>query len=682
MHHMTRLCLPPRIRAWLGRSVLGLVLCLAVLSGCGPEPDPYERRQTNAALDRGRHIASKLTFTGPLTVDDVVSFALTHNLDMALQERERQIQRELNTRSWFKLLPNLNGTHDYNFRNEYAASRSVNLKTGEESLTTSYSGDKESKRASVSLVWNLLDFGMSYYMARQEGQRLFQTDQQIRRTRQNLALNTTRAYWTCAVLKKATDQAAELITRLEERQEKLEARLEDKTLPQREGLQARKEMMLILKRLHSYEREYQNARLGLVNLMGLPADMQFEIADVDFPLFEEYDKYSAKALVEEAVLSRPELYREDAEERISQHELRLSLMRMLPSPSLLLGSYWDDNPFIYASSWQQVGVSTAWNLFSIPEHLQTRKAAKLNHELVQQRRMALAVGVVSQVYLSLVDYHQAAEGSIASGEIMLVHDDLVGVTESLLREGKANEADLLTAEIERFFATVQHMQSFADFQASTAKLKNTVGRDPELASHELPVQLMADVETGEAAQALWKRDELAADLPEDDKRFGVGSPNYKAMPAVSARRAEAEEAALGEELRDTARALENRSYTVASEAKETLVKAGLDGAAAALEILNSTNRRARILAILVIREAGDEKMVASLLPALSDPDPQIRYHAGLALKEAFNQDFGYYHNGSEESRTDAVKQWKDFLFQKEQEAAQQNQSAAAPAEQP
>lgn len=116
-----------------------------------------------------------------------------------------------------------------------------------------------------------------------------------------------------------------------------------------------------------------------------------------------------------------------------------------------------------------------------------------------------------------------------------------------------------------------------------------------------------------------------------------------------------------EELAEIARQLENPLLEQADSAKESLISAGSDGAKAACPYLSSNRKITKIQAILIIRKVADKTVAEKLLPLLSDESPTVRYHANLALKSVYNQDFNYFHNASLQERTTAIKRWEQYI---------------------
>ncbi|MBN1257256.1 MAG: TolC family protein [Planctomycetes bacterium] len=627
-----------------------LLISTLAFSGCGQSTTSKERRITNAEADLNLHPLRTVQFTAPLGEAEVVAFVLQHNLEAKLQEREIAIQRELQTGAWLKLLPSLTANYDYTKDSQYSASSSINLETGEASLTNSYSAEKESEKYGLSAVFNVLDFGMSYYLARQASSQTAITELQFQRTRQNLALDASRLYWRCIVTREAAQQALDFITEIKTRQEKLVQRLEDQTIERSTGLAQRKKLMDLAMQLQAFVQDWEGSRTELGRLMGLDPNTKFELAAVEVPFITEYEKYNVQALEEEAVLSRPELYQEDLQEGISQYNARIAILRMLPSPGLLLRHNWDDNPHLNSNYWYTTGVNASWDLLSIPQHYLTHQAENLRTEFIKERRMAVAVGILTQLHMTLIQYQTAAERCLATAEINRVQQELVEVTEQLVSGGKETTALLLMKRIDKFLAHSAYRQAYADLQVLTAQIANVVGRNPEISVSQMPADMLAGTATTRILQS------PVATTPEGALgEAGLGMTPPRIIPPQAP-------AGVNLALMEVAKEMENKDFRKAKEAQEKLLGSGEAGAAAALEMLNSDNSLTRILAIKVVRENGTSRMVASLLPALSDEDQRIRYHASMAIKDAFQQDFGYDCDARKEVREEAIERWRNYLF--------------------
>ena len=166
------------------------------LGGCGGSPaDAAQTRARNAASDRGLYDAGKPRELYGLTLEQAQELALKYNLDLWMARQQEAIARETKHSSFLKMLPSL--TFDYNLegRDSYNASSSLGMHTGTSAqLTTySYSADKSHSYGGMRLLWNVLDFGITYFRAKQDMNREKQADYDKQRVRQKLAADVAAA---------------------------------------------------------------------------------------------------------------------------------------------------------------------------------------------------------------------------------------------------------------------------------------------------------------------------------------------------------------------------------------------------------------------------------------------------------------------------------------------------------
>jgi outer membrane protein TolC len=507
----------------------GLLAMALVVVGCGEELPPDELRAKNAKADMERFEAANLRLTRELRLEDALAIAQKYNLDTMLMQRQQEIRREMASQAWLKMLPSLQGEWDHNDRSQYSASSSKNLETGDEALTTSYSSDKDSHTHNLTLMWNVLDFGLSYYAARQAENQVVIQHHQIARARQDLAMKVARAYWEALVSQQGALESAEIISMLEERDARLLRRMKDKMIPKKEGLSSRKDVLSILVRLRGFEKRHEKAQESLVRLMGLAPGTKVRLAPLPFPYIKTFDEFDVKALEGEALANRPELFKEDLEEKISEDGVRVAVLKMLPSPSVSLRHDWDSNPYQHANYWYTTSAKSSWDLLSIPQHIASMKAGKKKTEFIQQRRMSMAIGIMAQVHLSVINYHDMASRCVSSAKLNKVQQELLNVTNKMAKQGTTNRANLLAQRIETFFSRIQYMEDYAALQYALAQLDNTVGRTQDLSAHSIPLRKIEKAKEAEVVPL--------------ERTYGVDGKFMQGMPKVTRKRADAPAAA-------------------------------------------------------------------------------------------------------------------------------------------
>ncbi|MHC4872717.1 MAG: TolC family protein [Planctomycetota bacterium] len=658
-------------------------LGISLQSGCTPVLSEEEQRKVNIKKDMQNNPMNRAVFTESLKCEQVVNCALKHNLQNRLLEKEQDIKKELANQAWFKMLPSLKASADKARRNQPNASSSVDLITRKESLTSSYSADSGSRSLKLDAVWNILDFGISFFSARQADNRILLGEQDIRRSRQKLALDTYKSYWTAVVADWAAGESGDLIEDLDERLGGVDSRLDDNTISKSQGLRTKKDLLTIQQRLKAYPKESEAARNELARLMGVGGSSGFSLTPVAFPTVKKFYKYNALKLQREALRNRPELFKYDIEERISEDQMRISALKVLPSPAVMLDHNWDKDPHLYSSYWYTTGVNVSWNLLEIPLHVKERQTAKLQHKLANQQRLAVAVAILTQVNITLIEYEEAINRIISAGEVRKIQNELLDVSSGMFSEGRLSEAALLSTKIDTFFAELSYLQAYTHLLTTIGKIKSAIGRDPVVSKRPLPVVMVQTIEEhkgeskGENVLARLKAEELARmrKFIDIQKTYGIHGTYYAGMPELKIEKKKAapvQEGTASAEvpekaevtdgsLKDLAAMLDNRSNNEANAAKEKLIEAGEAGAEAAITMLTSGDRNARERAIHIVSKAGTKEQAAALVVALQDKYSRNRFYASLALKEKFQQDFGYRYNSSSRDRTAAYARWQAFI---------------------
>lgn len=611
--------LAPLLRV-AGHLTGGMALLFLLLTSCSAPPPDQPGREAKAAEDVKNYDSHIVLPEAPLSAEDSVALAVKNTLETSMFEREEAIRKELAHQAWYKMLPGMKVDFDRSMRNTVKATNSADLETHKESLATNFSSERGSRTYGVSMLFNVLDFGLSYYGARQAENKILIAEYDYQRVLQNLSLNATQAWWRYATAHQAEVEALVLVKAVEEQIATLDRFLADSSIQRDRGLESQKQLLQLLNKLQGFSREAAIARAGLAGVLGLKPGQEMVLTSVQVPEVKEYQLFDVPALEELALRNRPELFTEDLQEKISRDNVRMAILKLLPSPTTVLDHKWDMNPHLYANYWYSIGQKVAFDFLRIPVKLGDIKMAKMETEEVRYRRMAMAIGILSQLHLSVIEYQSAADRALSTSEIDRIQKELLEVTQLMVESGSLGKETYLTSQIYRFLARVQHMETYGLMQVAVAQIRNAIGQNE-----------------GDRRQP----------LPFIDQDAGRYDPlDIENLPTLA----------------EVASCLAFTDDSIRQRARKRLLRSGEEGAAVALDILNSVDERARILAVTVVRENGSPRVVAGLLPALSDFNPDIRYQAGLALSDAFGNQSAYFHNARLEDRQAAIEQWKEYLF--------------------
>jgi outer membrane protein TolC len=461
---------------WLFFALLLLAACLP-LASCSPmRADPKALRDANAPqeLDQIRAYAPQIE--SPLTLAGAIDYALKNNLQAKLAEMERAIQEEAVTGRKVAMLPSLLADAEISEKSRDVPSKSVNANTRAISLDPSISTDLDLQKAGATFTWNLLDFGVGYFRARQASNQAVMAGQRLERARQKLILEVTRAYGQAVSSREAALMARKLLSRFRERQNLALEQVQESLVSAATGLRSEIKYIEGLIQLSEFESRYSNSRAALAQLLGLPPGVDLTLADMDTAVLPMDLPLNVESMESEAIHKRPELSEKDLEQLVTEDEARVALAQIFPSPAFFLRLEHDSNSYLTVHDWYTTGLRATWNLFSIPLQLNNRKIALLKVDYLKQERTALAVAVLAQLHIAWFNYRNALEQCLLKRNLQDKHAKLVLEMEKLKLVGDINEDDYIQAMTQYFFARVQFMNAFAELLASREMVFNSLGR--------------------------------------------------------------------------------------------------------------------------------------------------------------------------------------------------------------
>jgi hypothetical protein len=340
------------------------------------------------------------------------------------------------------------------------------------------------------------------------------------------------------------------------------------------------------------------------------------------------------------------------QESITNDNVRISIIKMFPSPAVFLNAERDNNPYLYYSNWYTVGARASWDLLSLPGRVSEIRAGRYKVDLIREQRVALAMALFTQIHLSVLQLDEASERFSASAEIMKLQENLFEITKKSLKEGKADERKLLDVQAELVFAKQAWMRAYADQFVAFERINNAVGKDPAYKPYSMLVRKKAGshmrFDTGR--KVVWRKKNKPEQSPEGIKLAKEAMSGKMDIADVSSGSLSAE-----------ARGLYSNKYSVFTKSRDALIAAGKSGAEAVLPVAQKGDSKYRIRAILVIKRVGDKDIAAKILPLLADESPSVRYQASLALREVFGKNFGYYYDARKSEREKAIKAWANYL---------------------
>jgi hypothetical protein len=217
----------------------------------------------------------------------------------------------------------------------------------------------------------------------------------------------------------------------------------------------------------------------LSELLGLKPEDMADIKDMDLSVDPKPKRFDIAALESEALSKRPELFQQDIEQKISQQDADIAFMQMFPSITPYYRYSYDSNKYLSKNDWYVVGVKMSLDLFSIPKLMYDRFTAQQQAELAAKRRMKIALSVLTQVRLSIIEYNETTDRLQLAADLVKERSELLEAVREQVRTGKLRESMLLDEDQRYLSARVQHLTNYAGALISLARLDNSVGRDWE-----------------------------------------------------------------------------------------------------------------------------------------------------------------------------------------------------------
>ena len=175
-----------------------LLASLVTLTACSiVQPDPFTSEELKQKAEEAARLAQMNVepIGEQLTLDEALARALKYNLDRRSRMMEEAIAfRQLDV-SHYDMLPSLLAQAGYNWRDNQLINRSVNVQTGEVSPGQFTSQSTTYTLSSLGLNWSLLDFGLGYYGAKQQADRLLIATERRRKAMHLLMQDVRTAYW-------------------------------------------------------------------------------------------------------------------------------------------------------------------------------------------------------------------------------------------------------------------------------------------------------------------------------------------------------------------------------------------------------------------------------------------------------------------------------------------------------
>ncbi len=483
-----------------------LIILALFLSSCAVTSEPISKQEIElrAADDiQSIRTGQEPISEAPITLNEAMARAIKYNLDHRLKMMEIALAQKQLDVSQYDLLPDLTLSAGYNARSNNLASYSESMADGSESLTSSTSQEKDNFTTELKVVWNVLDFGVSYLRTKQQIDQSFIIMERRRKVIQNIIQDVRYAYWRAVCAERLVGEMVDLLDKSKSALKRSRQMSEAGIKSPKESLEYQRALLENIRMLWSLIQKLSPAKSELAALMNLPPGTKYHLAD---PVWSNPDVPGFAAPVDKleqlALISRPELQEEDYKSRISTLEIRKTMLQMLPGLEFHLGYSYDSNKYLYNKDWWNAGTFISQKIFNLVSGPARIDAARGQHVLDKVRRQALSMAVMLQTRLAQQHYHLVKRQYLVNRNLDEINTRLNRHVIMEIKAGKTDELTAIRSATNTMVARLRHYLAYAEMQNAAGRLFNSLGLDP-LPRRTVPGNLTMLAETLENSFSRW-----------------------------------------------------------------------------------------------------------------------------------------------------------------------------------
>ena len=486
------------------KTLLLLLGSAVMISACGSlTPTPYTKEEIKDRVvsDRQKMFAEQEPVTGPITFHEAAARALKYNLDYRLKLMEGALSRSLYDVSKFDMLPRLVANAGYVGRSNTAGgiSEGIDINTGQPdgivTLRPSTATEDNRRLAGLTLSWNVLDFGVSYYRAQQKADQILMAEERRRKVVQNVLQDVRNSYWRAVGAQRLIGDVNRLIDRTHKALEAAKKAEDQGLLPRLQALSYQRALLDAVSLMNLRRQDLELARAELAALMSLPPGTPMVLADTELPVVSTLPD-DMEALERLALERRPEIMEEWYRKRVTATDIKIAKAQVWPNLSLEAGPVYDSNKYLFNNNWAEVGLRLSFNLIKLLQWPALDQAQADQEQTDDMRRMGLSMAILTQVHVGKQRYELSLSELKFAEDIVRVDGRLLEYARAAASTSVDSELEVIRAEARTLLSRYQRQAAYSNAQAAWGRLYNSVGLEvmpDSIASHDVKT-LAAEIE--------------------------------------------------------------------------------------------------------------------------------------------------------------------------------------------
>jgi outer membrane protein TolC len=461
------------------KAAAAVLILSGLLTGCAVTTREITRQDImeRIKLDQEVMFKDQEIVSAPITLEEAMARAIKYNLEHRTKIMEDAIALNQAGLVTYDMLPRLVANAGYNDRSNVNGSSSTDVLTGEESLSPSTSQDQERRNSDLSMSWNILDFGVSYFQAKQQADRAHIIKERRRKVVHIIMQQTQQAYWLALGAQQLEKRFESLLQEVEKAFEDVESVEKENLRPPLATLNYKKKLLGFIKQLEAFRDQLAQAKPRLATLMNLPPGQPYTIAATPEMIIPELN-LSVSEMETSALAGRPELIEADYNVRISIDETRKTLSRLLPGIELAIGRHYDSNSYLVNQNWTAGSMHLTWNLMNLLSGPIRYDIAKSQTEIAKYQRLVLSAAIMTQVHVSFRHYASCKRQYLISEKLQDLDARIYEQIKNQAVSGSQNHLNEIQSASSSLMTTYQKFQNYASVQNAYGQIKATLGYDP------------------------------------------------------------------------------------------------------------------------------------------------------------------------------------------------------------
>lgn len=470
-------------RTTFNRSTLHLAIACAALglTACAVTPEALtpEQQLAEAQTDRRAMFDAQEPVTRAISLEEAMARAVKYNLQQRLGLMQRALEDNTLSVSNLNLLPQLAANAGWKGRDSVAGSSSESVTTGRQSLEPSTSSDRSSRDASLRLSWNVLDFGVSYFSAKAQANKVLAAEEARRKVVADVIQQVREAYWQAASAERLQPEVVRALSDARGALEQAKQTERQRLVAPLESLRYQKSLLEMIRQLEVVEGELAVSKARLASLMNLPPATSFNLV---LPSEASYAQpklaYNLADLEVTSMTERPEIRSESYQARNAVLETRAAMLKLLPGANLFVGANYDSNSYLVNDNWADAGMQVSWNLFNVLAYPAVKKSGEARQQVAELRRQAMRMAVLTQVNVAWREFERSSQVFARSNELQQVQRGIFKQSESAYSSQAQSRLERVRTATETVLATRTRDRAFAELQVAHGAVYQAAGLDP------------------------------------------------------------------------------------------------------------------------------------------------------------------------------------------------------------